>query len=64
VAYVLHADFKQLLLEELFASASPPKQGWTSIYNTGVTVVEFSNPHPRLKIYNSVEHLSRDLISM
>ena len=63
VAYVMHADFKRKFLEKLFPRSEPPVSIWQSIYNTAVTIVEFQPDAARLDVYNSVAHLSPDMLS-
>lgn len=58
VAYVIHADFKRLLLEELFSSSLVNLNDWPSgIYNTAVTCVELTPYSIHLDQYNSTGHL-------
>lgn len=64
VAYIMHADFKRIFLEELFASLEVPNLIWHSIYNTSVTVIGLGGSSPRLNIYNSTVHLSPDLLTL
>jgi 2,3-bisphosphoglycerate-dependent phosphoglycerate mutase len=63
VGYIVHADFKQLFLEELFASTDAVRTSWDSIYNTAVTAIQFQRGTPRLDTYNSTKHLSPDLVT-
>ncbi|MCA9219851.1 MAG: histidine phosphatase family protein [Planctomycetales bacterium] len=64
VAYVMHADFKRLVLAELFADTLARDAHWpTGIYNTAVSVVEISPRHIRLDQFNSTGHLAFELVS-
>lgn len=63
VAMVMHADFKRLVLSEMFSE--PPRiDDWLiSIYNTAVTTIEMQASTPRLLRYNATEHLEPEMLS-
>ena len=63
VGFVMHADFKRLFLTELFARHGQHDTSWPGIYNTAVTAVEIRDSEVELKFFNSVAHLSDELIS-
>lgn len=64
VAYVMHGDFKKLILEELFADTLASRNHWPShIYNASVSIVEVCSA-PRLDQYNSTGHMPFDLLSL
>lgn len=61
VGLVMHADFKRLLLQELFCDRERPPSGWNGIYNTAVTALKVDNSTVTLEHFNSVKHLEQDL---
>ena len=63
IAYVMHADFKRLFLTSLFAKVRPQPDLLRSIYNTAVTIIDFHQQHATLEVYNSIEHLTPELVS-
>ncbi len=63
VALVMHADFKRLVLGEMFSTPPLHNGQWLrSIYNTAVTTID---GHSELTLvrYNSTEHLTDELLS-
>lgn len=65
VAYVMHGDFKKLMLEELFADSPGRLARWPSqIYNASLSIVELATAATRLDQYNSTGHLPFHLLSL
>jgi 2,3-bisphosphoglycerate-dependent phosphoglycerate mutase len=63
-ALVMHADFKRILLEELFRNGDDSAgTDWGGIFNTAVTAIEFRDTSPRLDVFNSIRHLPKELLS-
>ena len=58
VAFVTHADFKQLLLEQFHSEPLGMP------YNTSVTKIVLSDEGCRLDDYSCVDHLPGDLVTM
>jgi 2,3-bisphosphoglycerate-dependent phosphoglycerate mutase len=65
VAFVMHADFKRLLIEQLLTNSSDGAayDANAPIYNTAVTRLHISFSDIRLDLYNCVEHLSEAMLS-
>ena len=61
-ALVIHADFKRILLIELLGTDRWDEH-WQPIYNTAVTHLERVGNRWQLAEWNSVKHLSTELIS-
>lgn len=65
IATVVHADFKQLLLQELLPVGDDRSSiSWSGIYNAAVTAVEIRDGRPRLIQFNTTGHLSFDDLSL
>lgn len=63
VGLVMHADFKRLFLTEAFSNGARCDRSWDGIYNTAVTTIDLSDSRPQLEVFNSIAHLTDDLVS-
>jgi hypothetical protein len=64
IAYVMHADFKRILLNEMFSESALT---WSSnghaavLYNTGVTQIVAREGRFHIEDFNAVSHLSAEI---
>ncbi|MBK96891.1 MAG: hypothetical protein CMJ79_14425 [Planctomycetaceae bacterium] len=63
VAYVMHADFKQLLLQGFLPELPITSETFGPLRNAGVTILKIEEGRVRLNSYNGIQHLPANLVT-